>query len=269
MPSLPVPGATLDYETFGTEGPLLLLIPGANGTGDIFHALARHLAARYTAACYSRRGYSQSRLEGKQDFERRLQTDADDAAKLIAHLSRDGRAAVFGSSSGAIVALELLVRHPGCISTLIAHEPPSFSVLPEDLRSQATGLIDSIYETYRAHGPETAMELFASALSEGPEGELMRRAMDGKRDDVRANCLFWFEFELRQYTRAAVDMEALKRAGGRLVLVAGEDSLGPGAGPVEGIARGVGAGVRRVVGGHLGYVTAPEAFAGGLLGLLV
>lgn len=269
MPSLSVPGASLHYETFGSEGPLLLLIPGANGTGDIFHALARHLAARFTVVCYSRRGYSQSHLVGKQDFERKLQTDADDAAKLIEHLSKDGRAVVFGSSSGAIVALELLVRHPGCISTLVAHEPPSFSVLPEDPRAQATGLINGVYETYRAHGPETAMELFASALSEGPEGEMMRGAMDGRRDDVRANCLFWFEFELRQYTRAAVDIEALAGVKERLVLVAGEESLGPGAGPVEGIARGVGKDVKRVAGGHLGYVTAPEAFAGGLLGLLV
>lgn len=268
MPTLPVPGATLHYETFGSAGPLILLIPGANGTGNIFHTLAQHLAGRATVVCYDRRGYSRSHLVGKQDFERRLQTDADDAARLIGHLSPDGTAAVFGSSSGAIVALELLVRHPGCVSTLVAHEPPSFSVLPEDLRAQATGLISGIYETYRAHGPETAMELFTSSLSNGQEGELMRRAMDVTRHDTRANCLFWFEFELRQYTRATVYLEALAGGKEKLVLVAGEESLGPGLGPVGIIAKEVGREVKRVVGGHLGYVTAPEAFAEVLFELL-
>jgi pimeloyl-ACP methyl ester carboxylesterase len=37
----------------------------------------------------------------------------------------DDSAYVFGSSSGAITGLELLVRHPERIRLLIAHEPPA------------------------------------------------------------------------------------------------------------------------------------------------
>ena len=74
---------------------------------------------------------------------------------------------------------------------LISHEPPAFSVLPEEFQVQARGFIDHIYNTYRAHGPETAMNTFASGLSEGPDSEVMRHAMDVERsDEIRAIACF-------------------------------------------------------------------------------
>lgn len=60
MPELNVPGAILHYETLGSDGPLHLLIPGAQGTGSIFHASAQFLAADFTVVCWDRRGYSKS-----------------------------------------------------------------------------------------------------------------------------------------------------------------------------------------------------------------
>jgi hypothetical protein len=51
MPNLEVLGATLYYETFGS-GPLLLLIPGADGRGSIFHEVAAHLSADFAVACW-------------------------------------------------------------------------------------------------------------------------------------------------------------------------------------------------------------------------
>lgn len=109
MPVLKVPGANLHYTTFGT-GPPLLLIPGADGRGSIFHPLAKTLLFQFKVICYDRRGYSQSFLTGKQDLTNRLNTDADDAQKLIAHVFTSS-AYVFGTSSGAIVAQTLLARH--------------------------------------------------------------------------------------------------------------------------------------------------------------
>ncbi|KAK7421373.1 hypothetical protein QQX98_002267 [Neonectria punicea] len=270
MPELTAPGAVLHYETFGTKGPLLALIPGADGRGSVFHPAAEFLAADFTVVCWDRRGYSQSLLVGQQDFERRLQTDADDAQRLIEHLSHDGTAVVFGTSSGAVVAQQLLASHPDCVAKLIAHEPPAFSILPEQFQVQASGLINYIYNTYRAHGPEAAMEAFASGLSEGPDSKMMRHCMDVKRgDEIRANCLFWFEFELRQYTGAAVDVEGLARAGQKLILAVGEGSGdGPGAGPVKALAAQLGKEVLRIPGGHLGFMLIPEEFAKKLQELL-
>ncbi|KAK2688921.1 hypothetical protein QWA68_012499 [Fusarium oxysporum] len=270
MPELTVPGAVLHYETFGTEGPLLLFIPGADGRGSVFHPVAQFLAAHFIVVCWDRRGYSQSFLVGQQDFQHRLQTDADDAQRLIVHLSRNETAFVFGTSSGAVVAQQLLASHPEYVAKLIAHEPPAFSVLPQEFQVQARDLINHVYDIYRAHGPDAAMETFTSGLSEGPDAQMMRHCMDAKRgSEIRANCLFWFEFELRQYTGASVDIEALVKAKQKLILVAGEDSGdGPGVGPIKAIAGQTGKEVLRIPGGHLGFLVVPKLFAKKLLELL-
>lgn len=43
-------------------GPLLILVPGANGTGDIFADTATTLQQHFTVVTYDRRGYGQSKL---------------------------------------------------------------------------------------------------------------------------------------------------------------------------------------------------------------
>ena len=82
-----VPGAQLYYEVTGS-GPLLILIPGARGEGEIFRQVARKLASQYQVVTYDRRGFSRSQLDGSQDYAHRLDTDADDVRRLIEHLDR-------------------------------------------------------------------------------------------------------------------------------------------------------------------------------------
>ncbi|KAI9734264.1 MAG: hypothetical protein M1834_002368 [Cirrosporium novae-zelandiae] len=270
MPALKVPGATLHYETFGT-GPILLLVPGADGRGSVFHNTAKYLASHFTVICWDRRGFSKSFLVGPQDFSNRLSTDADDAELLIRHLSREP-AAVFGNSSGAIVAQSLLARHPDCVKAVVVHEPPCLSVLLEQPRTQGTELMQHIYDTYRARGPEAAMEVFTSRLSEGDDdGAMMRHCMDATRgDEIRANMLFWFEFELRQYTGAAVDMAGIEMEKEKYIPAAGIDSGegGPVVSPIATIAGRLGKKVVRIPGGHVGFMTQPEEFAHGLWEML-
>jgi len=102
MPTLEVNGATIYYETFGS-GPLLLLIPGADGRGSVFHNVAEK-SDLTSPLCWDRRGYSRSLLKGSQDFPKRLATDADDAQCLILYLSPQQPAIVFDTSPVAIVA---------------------------------------------------------------------------------------------------------------------------------------------------------------------
>jgi hypothetical protein len=47
------------------------------------------VAACYTVVTYDRRGFSRSYLEGPQDYEHRLETDADDVRSLIEHLMKE------------------------------------------------------------------------------------------------------------------------------------------------------------------------------------
>ena len=128
MSTLKVPGAQLFYEVSGS-GPLLILIPGAAGVGEVFRPLAHHLISQYQVVTYDRRGFSRSLLDGPQDYDHRLATDADDVQRLIEHLT-DQPAIVFGNSLGAIVALEVLTHSPEWVQTIVAHEPPVVFLLP-------------------------------------------------------------------------------------------------------------------------------------------
>jgi pimeloyl-ACP methyl ester carboxylesterase len=119
MSILQVEGADLHYDTVGT-GPHLLLITGAGGNGSAFHPAAEFLSKYYTTICYDRRNYSASTITGPQDYPNRLVIDTSDAAALITHISPSGKALVLGNSSGAIVALHLLLNHPECVDLLIA-----------------------------------------------------------------------------------------------------------------------------------------------------
>ena len=68
MSTLKVPSAQLYYEVSG-NGPLLILIPGARGEGEVFRPLAHHLSAQYQVVTYDRRGFSRSSLDGPQDLQ--------------------------------------------------------------------------------------------------------------------------------------------------------------------------------------------------------
>src|SRR5262245_26125927 len=134
MGLLEVSGARLYYESHG-RGPLMVMVPGANGDARAFESVAQHLAARFTVVTYDRRGFSRSTLDGPQDYDRRLETDADDVRRLIEHLS-DEPAIVFGASSGGIVVLEVLTRHLSVVHTLLPFEPPAVRLLPDGDRTR-------------------------------------------------------------------------------------------------------------------------------------
>lgn len=130
MSYLDVPGAKLYYEQVGS-GPLLLCISGADGSVEIWKGLAQCLKDHFTVVSYDRRGFSRSYLTGAQDYSQRLETDADDAALLIKHISPNDPATVIGNSSGAIISLKLLVRHPDILRTLAPYEPPASRFLDD------------------------------------------------------------------------------------------------------------------------------------------
>jgi hypothetical protein len=54
------------------------MVPGATGTAEGLRRAAEHLARSHTVAIYDRRGFSRSQLGRPQDFDRRLDTAADD-----------------------------------------------------------------------------------------------------------------------------------------------------------------------------------------------
>jgi acetyltransferase/esterase len=269
---LAVPGAELYYEAAGS-GPLLLLIPGYNGDAMPYSGLLRLLSDTFTVVAYDRRGFSRSVVDGPVDAATRLDTDADDALAFIEHLG-SGPAHVFGSSSGAIVGLHLLTRSPEHVATLISHEPPLASLLPDSDKWLA--FLDEVYDAWRAEGAPEAMHRFGervlgvtadapserlAAVPEEQRIEVMRR--------VNANLNFWFEYEFKTYPRYEPDLAMLAELTDRLVLAGGNDSreLFPYQ-PNTVLASRLGLEVVDFPGDHIGYAAHAVEFAAQLRSLL-
>jgi pimeloyl-ACP methyl ester carboxylesterase len=255
-----VPGARLYYELQGS-GSLLVVIPGAGGTAGRGQTISE-LAAHYTVLTYDRRGFSRSQLDGPQDYAHRLETDADDARRLIEHVGAEP-ATIFGASSGGIVALEVLRRHPSVVRTMVPHEPPAVRLLPD---GQAwVDFFFAVYDRYCQDGIGPALAMFRLAFTEAD-----RRAMEdhgGERDPksdelMRANATYWFEHELRQYPAFDLDLDALQAQAARVVLVAGRESRGyPCSDATIELGKKLDRDVIELPGGHIGFLTHPVEFA--------
>lgn len=217
MSTFRVPGAQLYYEVSGS-GPLLLLIPGASGTGVSFRPLIPSLISQYQVVTYDRRGFSRSSLDGPQDYEHRLETDADDVRRLIEHLTNQP-ALVFGNSSGALVALEVLIQSPERAQRVVAQEPPVGSLQPDAAQRQA--FADEVYATYRKEGVAKAMHQFGSSMAPVDRQVIERSLTQQANEYTLANAAYWMEHELRKYPRIALDLDALTAHAGQLVLVGG------------------------------------------------
>ncbi|MBB6471168.1 alpha/beta fold hydrolase [Sphaerisporangium rubeum] len=205
---LDVPGAHLYYEIQGS-GPVLLLIAGGNGDTAGFTALSRLLADRYTVVAYDPRGNSRSTLTeppGPQTVE----THAEDAHLLLTEVT-EHPAYVFGSSSGALVGLDLITRHPGQVRTLVAHEPPAVTLLTD--RDHWLTFLDAVRETYFTHGVDAAAAKFAGAMGQRPvmepQGDLPPHVQE-IITRIRRNFDFFFAHEVTTFPRYEPDLQALR-----------------------------------------------------------
>jgi uncharacterized protein YndB with AHSA1/START domain/pimeloyl-ACP methyl ester carboxylesterase len=128
--TLEVPGATLTYDVRRNDAstePVLLMIASPMGAAG-FGTLSRHFTDR-TVVTYDPRGVERST---KTDPAKLATPDvhADDLHRLIQAIG-GGPVDLFASSGGAVNALALVSKHPEDVRTLVAHEPPLATVLPD------------------------------------------------------------------------------------------------------------------------------------------
>jgi pimeloyl-ACP methyl ester carboxylesterase len=268
---LDVPSAKLCYETKGA-GPLLLLIPGANGDGMPFDPITIPLSRHFTVCTYARRGFSASKLTAEQDYSARLQTDADDAALLITHLSPSKPAYVLGNSSGAVVSMELLKRHPDKLAKVLLHEPPKMKADPNG--SEFSAFMQKLVAQYREQGIPNAVRTFAAQLGQGTEIDMLRVAMmtSSKESNVR----YWFEHEADVYPLSDYDPRPLKQHMAKVELLLGVETKcikdqggnAPLYGPLNAISRDTGKAIVITPGGHVGFIIHPQKFAQVIIPLL-
>ncbi|MTV81475.1 alpha/beta fold hydrolase [Secundilactobacillus folii] len=272
-------GAILDYQVTG-EGPVLILIPGANGTGNIFQQAVQFLKHKFTVVTFDRRGYGQSKLTEPLPDEvtdtnsrYRLKTDAGDVAALAKLVSPNARVDIMGTSSGAIVAMETLQDHPEIVNQITFHEPPINSFMPSAKKDQADN--EKIVETAFNKSIVAGMQLFGQIMNISP---LDAKAMNSRPavvnsdsdDPAVAGTKHWFKYEVRQYTSSPMDIEGFKKSRDRIHLLNGTDSVGSYPQKVnQFLANYLQLPIYDIPGGHLGYAQKPEGFATTLEAILL
>lgn len=274
--SLRVPGARIHHEVRGS-GPLLIMVPGGPMDAGVLADLARRLADRYTTVAYDPRGNSRSVLDAapEERGDQRLDVHADDAARLIRSLG-GGPAHVFGTSGGAQIALALAAEHPELLSSVVAHEPPCVVLLDDP--SEVLRRDREVHETYLREGVEAAVPLFLglngldTSEQDGPsedEGAPPSPEEAATFERVSGNFDYFFAHGLLPVSMYRPDVDALRRNGTRVTVGLGEGSVGHHIHDIgSALARELQVEPAAFPGDHLGYESAPEAFARVLRGVL-
>lgn len=273
---LELPGVDLVYDVHGplptTDGrPPLVLIAQPMDAGG-FTALRSHFPDR-TVVTYDPRGLGRStRKDGRVDHVPDVQ--AADVHALLGALDA-APVELFASSGGAVTALALVAAYPDDVSTLVAHEPPLISVLPDARAAERAQA--GVRDAYEAKGGGAGMAAFIAMTSwQGeitdsylaqPAPDLAMFGMpsedDGSRDDPLLSDRAWAVTSYRP------DVGALAAAPTRIVVAVGEESLTTLTGRTA-VATATLLGQEATVfpshhggflGGEFGYAGQPEAFA--------
>jgi pimeloyl-ACP methyl ester carboxylesterase len=138
--ALSADGTTLAFDRFG-DGPPVIMAAGAFNTRSATEPLARALEQHFTVLNYDRRGRGDSGDTAPYAVAREI----EDIGALIT--AAGGSAAVFGYSSGAILALKAAASGLA-ITHLVLYEPPfraddSSPAPPADLAGQVGGLVSA------------------------------------------------------------------------------------------------------------------------------
>ncbi|MFI0366967.1 alpha/beta fold hydrolase [Actinomadura sp. 1N219] len=230
--TLRIPGVDLVYDvrgplpTAGGRPPLVLIGQPMDASG--FGTLASHFPER-TVITYDPRGLGRSaRTDGRTDNT--PETQAADLHALIAELGA-GPVEMFGSSGGAVTAFALVTAHPGDVTTLVAHEPPLISVVPDAPAVERARV--GVRDVYQAKGWGAGMaafiamttwqgeytdDYFAQPVPDAAEFG-MPTEDDGSRDDPLLSDRSW------AVSSYEPDVEALTAAPTRVVVAVGEESL--------------------------------------------
>ena len=177
---------------------------------------------------------------------------------------------MLGNSSGAVVALAVLQYHPDVVKTLIPHEPPAATLLPD--RQAIQEHVQKIYSMYRAEGTPTAFRMLGEFVKLHEQEVIgLVEATNPKNSPYNfSNTQHFWEREANYYPFHEFDLDALEKQKGKLLL-ANSEMCDPEAihyRPNLVLAKKFGLNVEYFPGGHLGYLTHSKDFAEKLVSVL-
>ena len=229
--TLEVPGARLTYDVRRNDEstePILFLTASPMAAAG-FGTLAGHFTDR-TVVTYDPRGSERSTLT-EPLTPPTPEEHAADLHRIIQELG--GRPVdLFGSSGGAVNGLALVAEHPDEVRTLVAHEPPLPSVLPDC--DAALAAARAVHQTYQDRGWGAGMAHFITLVSHrgefsadfaqqpGPDPAMF--GMPAEDDGSRTDPLLGLA--LVGSIAYAPDFDALRAASTRIVMASGAESEG-------------------------------------------
>ena len=271
--ALEVPGATLTYDVRPNESSThlpLFLIGAPMGAGG-YPTLSGYFTDR-TVITYDPRGSERS-VAHDPAAAITPETAAEDLHAIVSEIG--GPVDVFASSGGAVNALPWVAKYPGDVRTLVAHEPPLASLVPD--REHALAANRAMHETYMRSGFGPAMAQFISVVSHrgpftadlasAPPPDPAMFGMPTEDDGNRTDLMF--AHQVLWLVSYEPDFDALRRASTRIVIGVGEKSDGELAHRgAEATAAGLGVAPTIFPGDHGGFMGGeygqqgePEAFA--------
>ena len=270
--TLASPGATITYDVRpggdGSQPPLMLIgspmgPPACHAVQPLSEPDRGDLRPARSGA--RRQGRSEQRVDPEQH--------AEDLHRIIQEIG--GPVDLFASSGGAVNALALVAAHPEDVRTLIAHEPPLCTVLPDEDNAKAA--VRAISDTYQQRGFGAGMAHFIAItghrgefpedIGQQPVPDPAQFGMPTEDDGSRTDVMLYQT--IIGTTHYQPDFDALREASTQIVMAAGEESAGEMANRgAYGVAKELGTDVivfpshhGGFLGGEYGWGGEPDAFA--------
>ena len=230
--TIDVPGAVLSYDVRpGSDAHKVPLVMVASPMGAAgFTTLAGYFTDR-TVVTYDPRQSERSKLT--TDADPTPETHADDIHRMMRAALGSGPVDVLASSGGAVNMLAFVVAHPDGVRTLVAHEPPLVSVLPD--REAASAAVHDVRDTYERDGLGPGMAKFLGLVmhsGEVPTDWTDRSAPDPARfglpaeDDGSRDDPMLGHGHIVNTAEYVPDYAAIKAAPTRVVVAYGTESEG-------------------------------------------
>lgn len=162
MAMVEVGDAALYYEVSGA-GPAMVFVHGMCGDATVWAGQAGRFSDRFTCVRYDRRGHSRS---GCGRVPVGVARHADDAAALIDALDL-APCLLVASSSGAVIAVDLAIRHGRLLRGVVLSEPPLFSLDPDAARAVGAEFDKILHLAATVDGQSAAVDAFFTLMCPG------------------------------------------------------------------------------------------------------
>src|SRR3954447_26375513 len=162
MPEIEANGVRIHYEIAG-DGPPLVFVHGMCGTGAVWDGQVERLSNQFTCITYDRRGHGLS-ADGEKAHS--VPLHGDDFAALVTVLGLP-RVICVGSSGGARIGVDVVLRHPELLVGAVISQPPIFSLCPDKAKEFMGKVVPEVQPHLDAGDLRGAVDAFFGVVCPG------------------------------------------------------------------------------------------------------